>query len=183
MNRPAEQYGTVVGDGAAPEWCSYDAAVGWLRRAYGLSEGAALNQTDKVIASGNVQRRGRWKHQLRKQFGQDFVPIPPIPAFGDMFFIDIELNFADFYAQTQRQLGKPPAPKRNSRPPLQAELDRALLDFARAGGQKVKQSDKEARAMLTDMGATWPPKTTAFRNLPEQYRYLPGKPPVNGAPK
>jgi hypothetical protein len=177
MNQPAEQYGVVVGDGAASEWCSYGTAVGWLRRAYGLSEGAALNQANKAIASENVQRRGRWKHQLRKQFGQDFVPIPPLPAFGDMFFIDIELNFADLCAQIQRQIGSPRhrTAKRQTKP-AQEELDAALLKFAKSRGEKVKQSDDEACAMLTDMDASWDQKTTAFRNLPKQYRHGRGKP-------
>jgi hypothetical protein len=173
----------VVGDGAAPEWCSYDAAVGWLRRAYGLSEGAALNQADEAIASGNVQRRGRWIHQLRKQFGQDFVPIPPSPAFVDMFFIDnIELNFADFCAQIQRQIGSPRhrATNRKAKPPQQ-ELDKALLDLAKKRGKPVKQGDVEACKKLIDLGARSRQILKAFRNLPEQYRHGPGNPGKSSA--
>jgi hypothetical protein len=116
-NSPAEKCGAVVGDDAAPEWCSYDDAVDWLRAARGLSEGAARNQADQAIASGNVQRRGRWKHQLREreQFGQDFVPI--VGALDDVFFAytfltDIELNFADFCAQVELQIGSPALPER-----------------------------------------------------------------------
>jgi hypothetical protein len=97
-------------------WINEEAAVELSRREHDLSKGAALNLVGEVLASGNVQRRGRLKHQLlSKQFDQDFGPIPSCPDWlWDSLMADIELNLADFRAESRVQLGKPamPAPQR-----------------------------------------------------------------------
>jgi hypothetical protein len=170
MNSPAEKCGAVVGDDDAPEWwCSYDVAVGRLRAARGLSEGAARNQADEAIASGNVQRRGRWKHQSRKLFGQDFVPIS---ALVDMFFIDtfltdIELNFADFCAQIELQIGSPrsrvalPSAPGGTRTNRAADAETAAGEWLRVRRGQPKMTKAAAlEAITADIG---PLSGSAFR--------------------
>jgi hypothetical protein len=166
-----------------------EAAIEWLRREYGLSLGAATLELQNAWNSGKV--RG-WDNLVEIRDGKTVVlrdgkpvHIPPrLSQITGDFVHDHRLSADDLRWQIEQQLGKlavAKPPNRSSEPPSQAELDKALLDFATARGQKVKQADTEARAMLAGLGAKTRQITTAFRKLPGQYRYPRGKPGKSGA--
>jgi hypothetical protein len=170
-----------------------DAAIGWLRHEYSLSEGAAIPHFRRAWASGNVRGRTRrgWDYfEISEDgaIGRDGEPveIPPYRCeVTGRLVHDLRLNADDLRWQIEQQLGKPPAreaPKRKpDNKPTQPKLDEALLNFAKARGQKVKQNDAEALAMLDDMGAAWHQKIKALQTLPNEYRYYRGKPAKSSA--
>jgi hypothetical protein len=157
-DRPAAAFEDFVDDDGG---ITQDAAIAWLRHEYVLSEGAAIPHFRRAWASGNV--RGRTRR------GWDYFETSEDGAIG----------------RDERQLGKPPAqkaPKRKPRDkPTQPKLDKALLNFAKAGGEKLKQHDVEARAMLEKIGATSRQITKAFQTLPKEYRHFRGKPAKSSA--
>jgi hypothetical protein len=152
------------------EWISPEAAAEWLVREHGLSVGAAKHAVRDAIRSDNVQMTARLGN----------LPDPqPISAdevlkFGAVAFLaqDVRVNLADLRWQIGQQLGKPAAPPKPKAPkPSQEQVYRALLDFAKANDVRLKQSDPEAKALLTAMGATTRQIPKAFGKLPARYRY------------
>jgi hypothetical protein len=160
-----------------------DAAIDWLKHAYALSEGAAIPQLRRAWASGNVRGRTRrgWDYfEISEDgaIGRDGLPVDLAPYRCEGHLVhDIRLNADDFRSQIKAQIGKPLAPKpRRLDKPTQADLNKELLKFVEARGQKVKQS--EAIEMLTKLGASWNQSIEAARTLPQQYRYLRGRTPL-----
>jgi hypothetical protein len=58
--------------------------------------------------------------------------------------------------------------------PDQAALDQALLEYAIGRGERLKQNDVDANALLRALNATDRQRLAAFRKLPDEFRYRRG---------
>jgi hypothetical protein len=102
-----------------------DAAIGWLKHEYGLSEGAAIPHLRRAWASGYVRgwtRRG-WDYFEMSEDGaisHDGEPVDVASYRCEVtgrLIHDLRLNADDFRWQIEQQLGKPSATKAPKRQP------------------------------------------------------------------